>query len=188
MMTRIISAAVLSLGIASPALAAKGPFFSLGNSDFVVLIAFLLFLGVLFYFKVPTMIMGLLDKRADDISAEIQEAKALQEEAKSLLAEYERKQKDVQAQADRIVAQAKEDAQSAANQAKEDLKASIERRVTAAEEQIASAQSSAVKEVRDQAVTIAVAAARDVLAKQMTDASSKGLIDEAIGLVETKLH
>ena len=30
---------------ASPALAATGPFFSLGNTDFVVLLAFLLHLG-----------------------------------------------------------------------------------------------------------------------------------------------
>ena len=52
---------------ASPALAATGPFFSLGNTDFVVLLAFLLFVGVLIYLKVPGLLMGLLDKRADTI-------------------------------------------------------------------------------------------------------------------------
>ena len=38
-----IIATLIALTAASPALAASGPFFSLGNSNFVVLIAFLLF-------------------------------------------------------------------------------------------------------------------------------------------------
>ena len=174
--------------LAGPALAAKGPFVSLGNTDFVVLIAFLLFIGVLLYLKVPGLLGGMLDKRAEGIAAEIEEAKSLQEEAKALLAEYERKQKEVQAQADRIVAQAKEEAQAAAEQAKEDLKSSIARRLAAAEEQIAAAEGSAVKEVRDQAISVAVAAAQDLIAKNMTAADGNKLIDEAIGMVDSKLH
>ena len=182
------SLALLTVLSAGPAFAASGPFVSLRNTDFVVLLSFILFIAVLFYFKVPSTISGLLDKRAEGISSEIEEAKALQEEAKKLLAEYERKHKDVQAQADRIVAQAKEDAQRAADQAKEDLKASIARRLTAAEEQIGSAQNSAVKEVRDQAIAVAIAAARDVMAKQMTAADGGKLIDEGIAIVDAKLH
>ena len=45
-----------------------------------------------------------------------------------------------------------------------------------------------MKEVRDQAVTIAVAAARDVIAKQMTAAQGNKLIDDGIAQVEAKLH
>ena len=56
-------AILLSL-TASPALAASGPFFSLRNTDFVVTIAFLIFIGILVYYKVPQLIGGLLDKRA----------------------------------------------------------------------------------------------------------------------------
>lgn len=184
---------VLALGIVSvagPAMAAgkDKPFFSLANTDFVVLLGFLAFIGVLLYFKVPSMLGGLLDKRAEGIASDIEEAKALQEDAKKLLAEYERKQKEVQDQADRIVAQAKEEAQAAAEQAKEDLKSSIARRLSAAEDQIASAESSAVKEVRDQAVSVAVMAARDVVAQQMTAKDGDALIDDAIAEVDAKLH
>lgn len=179
---------VAATSLASPALAAKGPFFSLANTDFVVLIAFVIFVGVLFYFKVPGMITGMLDKRAQDISSEIDEARELQEDAKKLLADFERKQKDVQDQAARIVAQAKEDAELAAEQAKKDLATSITRRMAAAEDQIASAQASAIKDVRDQAVMVAVAAAREVIAKQMTAADAGKLIDDAITQVEAKLH
>ncbi|THH35440.1 F0F1 ATP synthase subunit B [Aliishimia ponticola] len=180
--------ALLAALMAQPAAAASGPFFSLANTDFIVLISFILFLAVLFYFGVPKMIGGMLDKRAEGISAEIEEAKALQEEAKTLLAEYERKQQDVKVQAERIVAHAKEEAQLAADQAKADLEKSIARRLAAAEDQIASAEASAVKEVRDQAISVAIAAARDVIAKQMTATDGNKLIDAAIAEVDTKLH
>ncbi|MDG1129116.1 F0F1 ATP synthase subunit B [Seohaeicola saemankumensis] len=173
---------------ASPAFAAGGPFFSLKNTDFVVLLAFLLFIGVLFYFKVPGLIGGLLDKRADTIRGELEEARALREEAQTLLASYERKQKEVQEQADRIIAQAKDEAATAAEQAKADLQKSITRRIAAAEDQIASAEAAAIKEVRDRAVVIAIGAARDVIAKQMTAADGNKLIDEGIEVVDAKLH
>ena len=185
---RLTLTALLSATLATPALAASGPFFSLANTDFVVLLAFLLFIAVLFYFKVPGLLGGMLDKRADDIKSELDEARRLREEAQTLLASYERKQKEVQEQADRIVSAAKEDAAAAATQARADLDKSVERRLAAAQDQIASAESSAVKAVRDQAVTIAVAAARDVIAKQMTASDGNALIDDAIAQVDAKLH
>ena len=96
---------------------------SLGNTDFVVLIGFLLFLAIIFYFNVPAMLGGMLDKRAEGIKADLDEARALREEAQSLLASYERKSREVADQAERIVAQAKADAEAAAAQARADLPA-----------------------------------------------------------------
>lgn len=173
---------------ANPALAASGPFFSLGNTDFVVLLAFILFIAVLVYFKVPGMVGGMLDKRAAGIKAELEEARALREEAQTILASYERKQKEVAQQAEHIVEHAKREAAEAAEAAKADLKATIARRVAAAEEHIKSAEAAAVKEVRDTAIAVAVDAARDLIAKQMTAADGNKLIEDAISDVETKLH
>jgi F-type H+-transporting ATPase subunit b len=183
----IVSGAV-SLSVASPALAASGPFFSLYNTDFVVLLGLIVFLAILVYYKVPGLLMGMLDKRAEGIESELAEARALRDEAQKLLASYERKQREVQDQADRIVAHAKEDARVAAEAAQEDLEKSVARRLAAAEEQIASAQASAVKDVRDQAVVVAVAAARDVIAKQMTEADASSLMDSSIAEVEKRLN
>ena len=178
----------LTFAAASPAFAAKGPFFSLNNTDFIVLVSFLIFLGILFYFKVPGMLTGMLDKRAQGIQSELDEARSLREEAQTLLASYERKQKEMQTQAEKIVAAAKEEAAVAAEQAKEDLKVSIARRMAAAEGQIASAEAAAVREVRDQAISVAVAAAREVIAKELSAADGNALIDSAIAEVDAKLH
>jgi F-type H+-transporting ATPase subunit b len=164
------------------------PFFSLYNTNFVVLISFLVFVGVLVWLKVPGKVGAMLDKRAETIRSELNEARKLREEAQAILASYERKQKDVQDQADRIIATAKDEAQAAAEKAKDDLKVSIARRLAAAEDQIAAAQAAAVRELRDRAVLIATQVAGEVIAGDMTAAKGNALIDEAIATVEAKLH
>lgn len=188
MTMRFLTIALGLSAVATPALAASGPFFSLGNTDFVVLLAFLLFIAVIIYFKVPGILAGMLDARADGIRAELDEARALRDEAQALLANYERKQREVQDQADRIVAHARDDAAAAAEEAKADIARSIERRLASAEDQIAQAEAKAITAVRNRAVSVAVAAARQVVAEQTTDADGAKLIDDAIKQVGQKLH
>lgn len=173
---------------AAPAMAATGPFISLNNTNFVVLIAFLLFVGVLVYMGVPGKLTGMLDARAAQIKADLEEARSLREEAKTILASYERKQREVQEQSDRIVAGAREEAMAAAKQAKADIKTAMARRLAAAHEQIASAEASALRQVRERAVSVAIAVAGDVLAKQMTAETASASIDDAISQVEARLH
>jgi F-type H+-transporting ATPase subunit b len=173
---------------AEPGYAPGYDFTSLFNTDFVVLIGFLLFLAVLFYFNVPAMLGGMLDKRADGIKSELDEARALREEAQTLLASYERKQREVAEQSERIVAQARADAESAAEAAKADLERSIQRRLAAAEDQIASAEAKAVRAVSDRAVEVAVAAAGEIIASRMAAADADSLIDASINEVSTRLN
>ncbi|TKW68504.1 MAG: F0F1 ATP synthase subunit B [Paracoccus denitrificans] len=180
-------AILLSLS-ATPALAATGPFFSLRNTDFIVTIAFLIFVGILVYFKVPQIIGGLLDKRAEGIRADLEEAKRLREEAQEVYATYERRQREVKSQADEIVANAKREAIAQADKAKADLDASIQRRLKAAEDQIASAESDAIRAVRNSAVATAVAAASEILRQQGAAADRSASIDDAIAEVAARLH
>lgn len=188
MLKRAIPFSLVMLG-ASPALAGEeGPFFSMQNPPFMVLVGFLLFVVLLLFLKVPKLIDGMLRKRADGIRTELEEARALREEAQALLASYERRQKQVKTKADEIVAHAKKEAELAAEKARKDLKSSIARRLAAAEDQIESAQAAAIREVRDTAVQIAVAAAGDVIAKTMTPDQANKLIDDAISKAEAKLH
>lgn len=181
-------ATLIAITAASPALAASKPFFSLKNTDFVVMLGFLVFIGILFYFKVPTLIGGMLDKRAEGIKSELDEARALREEAQTLLASYERKQREVADQSERIVAHARADAEAAAVSAKQELARSIERRLAAAEDQIASAEAKAVRAVKDRAVEVAVAAAGELISGNLAAADANALIEQSITEVETRLH
>lgn len=187
-MSAMVRTAIVLAVTATPALAAGDAFFSLANTDFVVTVAFLVFLGVLIYYRVPNLIGGLLDKRAERIKAELDEARALREEAQTVLASYERKMQEVKDQAARIVAHAKVEAADAAEIAKAELARTIERRLKAAEDRIGSAEAAAVRDVRDSAVQIAVGAAGDVIAKSMTASDSGKTIDDAIATVDAKLH
>ncbi|MDM7255065.1 MAG: F0F1 ATP synthase subunit B [Paracoccus sp. (in: a-proteobacteria)] len=173
---------------ASPAFAASGPFFSLRNTDFIVLLGFLVFVGILVYYRVPQIVGNLLDKRAEGIRADLEQAKQLREEAQEIYASYERRQREVKTQADEIVASARREAEASAAKAKEDLKTSIVRRLKAAEDQIASAENDAVRAVRDKAVAAAVAAAGEILASQSTPAARGQTIDRGIDEVAAKLH
>ena len=178
--------------VAGPALAAGGEssygFVSLFNTDFTVLIGFLVFVGILFYFGVPAMIAKLLDQRAEGIQSELNEARALREEAQTLLASFERKAREVEDQSQRIVAEARSNAEDAAAEAKANIERSIARRLAAAEDQIASAEAKASRAVRDQAATVAVAAAAEVIAGRTSAADQNKMIEDAISEVERQLH
>jgi hypothetical protein len=58
--------------LASPAMAATGPFFSLRNTNFIVLLAFILFIAILMYMKIPAKIGAMLDARADGIRSDLE--------------------------------------------------------------------------------------------------------------------
>lgn len=181
--------AMLTALAAGPALGADDyGFFSLRNTDFVVLLAFLGFLALLYYLKVHERLGGMLDRRAESIRSELDEARAIREEAQTLLASYERKTREAQAQSERIVAQAREEAEAAAEQARADLDAQVARRIEGAEEQIAQAEAAAIAEIRREAARIAVEAAGEVIAQAMDDERRASLVDGSIDTVGAKLH
>ena len=160
----------------------------LNNTDIVVGIGFVIFVGVLIYFGVPGMLTRKLDERAVRIKADLDEARALREEAQSLLAGYERRQKEVRTQAEEIVAAARHEAEQAAVNAKEEIRRSVARRLQTATEQIDAAEKAAIRQIKDRAVTVAVAAAADVIRERMQPSDADAMIDDAIREVGAKLH
>ncbi len=173
---------------ATPALAAEGPFFSLRNAEFVVTIAFIVFVGLILYLGVPKILARMLDDRATLIRNELDEARLLREEAMALVASFDAKMKEVAEQSARIIATAKDEAKAAGAQAKVDLEHSITRRLAAAEDQIESAVKSAEIAVRNQAISVSVQVAGEVLARQMTADGAATAVDAAIAEVAAKLH
>ncbi|TPE52206.1 F0F1 ATP synthase subunit B family protein [Amaricoccus solimangrovi] len=160
----------------------------LNNTEVVVTLGFLIFVAVLGYLKVPGLLASKLDQRAERIKADLAEARALREEAQALFASYERKQKEVRDQADEIVANARADAERAAETAKEDIRRSVARRLSAATDQIDAAEKAAIRQIKDRAVNVAVAAAGDVLRDRIKASDGNAMIDAAISEVGARLH
>jgi F-type H+-transporting ATPase subunit b len=184
----VIVLAVIFAYLALSQATVHGPFFTFGNTEFVVFLAFVLFAAVLVWFGVPRRVAGLLDQRAETIRNELAEARALREEAQTVLASFDQKRREVSEQADRIVAEARAEAERAAVQAREDAARAVARRVASAEERIAAAEAKAIREVKDRAVTVAIAAAQEVLAAQMTPDQATRLVDRSIDAVGARLH
>src|SRR6185503_13519735 len=98
------------------------------DPTFWVAVGTVIFIGVVIYLKVPQMLAGMLDARANGIRAELAEAKRLREEAETLMREYLAKTKNADSEAAAIVAAAKVESERMAVEAREQLAQSIARR------------------------------------------------------------
>jgi len=150
------------------------------DTTFWVAVAFVLFVALLVYFAVPRKIIAALDKRADNIQQELSEARRLREEAQSILADYQRKQRDAEAEAKDIISQAEREAQAYAQETRRQFDEMLERRMRMADEKIARAESDAVAEVRSRAVDASVDAAEQIIASKLDDEKARALINQSV--------
>jgi F-type H+-transporting ATPase subunit b len=150
------------------------------DTTFWVAVAFVLFVALLVYFAVPRKVISALDKRAESIQQELSEARRLREEAQSILADYQRKQRDAEAEAKDIIAQAEREAQAYAQETRRQFDEMLERRMRMADEKIARAESDAVAEVRSRAVDASVDAAEQIIAGKLDDEKARALINQSV--------
>jgi len=160
----------------------------LAMAEFWVAVAFVLFAAILVYYKVPALIAKTLDDRAEAIRKELDQARRLREEAQSLLADYQKKHRNVGKEAEDIIALARREAEALAHETRESLKQSLERRTRLAEDKIARAEQQAVDEVRGSAIDVAVAAAEKILREKMAGAGGAALIDQSIRDLKGRLN
>lgn len=145
-----------------------------------VAIPVVLFLAFITYKGAFKALNKSLDDRADNIKNELDEARRLREEAQALLASYQRKQKEAEAQAEEIVKRARSDAENMASQARKDLAERLERRAAQAEAKIASAEAQALGEVKTKAADLALDTAEELLRTKLTAADKTKLIKDGI--------
>lgn len=157
------------------------------DPTFYVAIAFVGFF-VLFGRKIVGAITTKLDERTDLIRTELDEAVRLREEAQSLLAQYQRQQREAQQEADTIVAHAKEEAGRIAETAKTRLAEQLQRREELAKQRIAQAEAAILKEMNDLTVDIAIDAAAQVIEKGLDEERSAALVDGAIQDLPNRLN
>ena len=129
-----------------------------------------------------------LDKRADDIAAELEQAKKLREEAQQLLAEYQRKRNEAEEEAKSIVAAAEKEAAALREDAKQKTEEYVSRRTSLAEQKIQQAETEAVNEVRASAVELAVAAAEKVMADKIDAKKADDLFKSSLTELKGQLN
>lgn len=160
----------------------------LEDATFWALVALLIFLALMVYLKVPGIVTSALDKRADTIQKELDEARRLREEAQALLADYQRKGREAEGEAEEIIEQAKREAEALAAESGRRLEEYVANRTRQAEEKIARAEAQALQEVRALSADVAIAAAEKILAAKVKGATADALIMRSIGEVKSKLN
>ena len=157
------------------------------DPEFWVLLAVVLF-AIVVWKPARRAVVGTLDERAMRIRGELEEARRLRDEAEQLLADYRQKEREAAADAQAIIAHARDEAERIAAQSARDLQQSLERRQRLAEERIAQAEAKALDEIRAAAVDVAIAAAREVIVSQLDERRGAAMLDAAIAALPQRLR
>jgi F-type H+-transporting ATPase subunit b len=161
---------------------------SLQETENWVALGFLLFLGLLAYLGVHRKVTDSLDQRQARIKGELDEARRLKEEAQALLAEFQRKGREAEKEAQDIIAGAKAEAERIAGEAKTRMEDFVVRRTKMAEAKITQAEAQALADVRSAAADAAVAAAEKILSVAAKGEVAAGLLKQGIEDVRKKFN
>lgn len=156
------------------------------SPEFWVGVAFLGFLALLIYYKVPGLVAKALDDRAAAVRKELDEARKLRDEAAALLADYKRRQAGAQVEADAIVDRAKAQSAAMAAETKASLTEMLARRTKLAEDKIARAQDQATADVRAAAIEAAVTASHTIIGEKLGGNAGADLVTRHIADVRAK--
>jgi F-type H+-transporting ATPase subunit b len=158
------------------------------DPEFWVLLAFVIFLGILVKFGVPKLALSALDERSDRIRQALDEAQRLRSEAQAVLTQYQKKRVEAEKEAEAIIVNARIEAERLAGEAKGKVEEFIARRTKMAESKIAQAEAQALADVRAAAADAAVAAAEKILVQTTHGAAADSLIANGIRDVKAKLN
>ncbi|MEE4349520.1 MAG: F0F1 ATP synthase subunit B [Pacificimonas sp.] len=151
-------------------------------------VAFVLFIGILIYFKIPSMIANALDGRGERIRTELDEAKALRAEAEALLDEQKKKAAESARDAETIIANARAEAETIVADAEVTATAMVARRKEAAENKIAAAERAAERDLRSRVAELATAASERVIADEIDAKARAAMTDDAIAKLGARLN
>ena len=143
------------------------------DSTFWVAVSFIIFLGVLIYFKIPQKVSRILDKLILDIKNEIDESEKLRAEAKILLDNSQKKLDTAQSISKDILEQAKKDSDNMIIELNDKFYKSSEIKKNLAENKISQMKEAAIKEIKDTSIKIAV----DSVKKIITTSIDKSKLD-----------
>ena len=180
-----LPAFALSYGVSHAAGSKK--MVSLDNTDFVVLISFLIFVSILIYFKVPSIVGAFLDKRSNDIQSEIEKAGEILEEAKKILSSIEADHKRTSETIGQMVQTAKSRAGDEEEKAKKNIEELMKNKLISAEGQVMSNERKILEEIEGRAIDLSIEKVRMKLSKSLSSSDYDTQFDASIQSIEKGL-
>tara|TARA_B110001452_G_C15158997_1_gene403180 strand:- start:25 stop:522 length:498 start_codon:yes stop_codon:yes gene_type:complete len=155
------------------------------DASFWVAVSFLIFLGVLIYFKIPQKIKDVLEENISKIKNQINEAENLKEEAKDILIEHEKKISNSKSEVKLMIDKANDESEKNTIRTNEEFHNLMENRKRNAEERIRQMKGQAIKDIKNTSIKIAIESVEKLL-KNSIDRSKLNKIYLS-SIEETKL-
>ena len=147
------------------------------DATFWVAVSFVIFFGVLIYLKIPQKVNELLKKLISDIQNEIDESEKLRSEAKNLLENAQSKLDGATSGTKKILDSAKKDSERLVLEMNDKFHKSAEIKKKLAETKITRMKESALKEIKDSSVKLAIESVKKIISTSI-DKSKLYLIFE----------
>ena len=133
------------------------------DATFWVAVSFVLFFGLLIYFKIPQKVNEILNQLISNIKNEIEESEKLRNEAKILLDNSQTKLDSANKETSKIIDQAKKDSERLVIEINEKFHNSAETKKKLAQIKINQMKEAAIKEIKDTSIKIAVDSVKKII-------------------------
>ncbi len=157
------------------------------DSTFWVAISFLLFIGLLIYFKIPQKINEILNQLILNIKNEIDESEKLRNEAKVLLDNSQSKLDGAREETKSIIEQAKRDSDNLVIEINEKFHKSAEIKKKLAETKISQMKEAAIKEIKDTSIKIAVESVKKIISTSVDKNKLDAIFEKNLEEAKTEL-
>ena len=157
------------------------------DSTFWVAVSFIIFLGVLIYFKVPQKLNEILNKLILDIKNEIDESEKLRTEAKILLDNAQKKLDTAKSVSEEILEQAKKDSDNMIIELNDKFHKSSEIKKNLAENKISQMKEAAIKEIKDTSIKIAVDSVKKIITTSIDKSKPDALFQKDLDNTKEEL-
>ena len=155
------------------------------DATFWVTISFLIFLGILIFFKIPQKVKETLEQNIFNIKSQINEAEKLKEDAKNILTEHEKKISNSKKEVQQMINKANEEAEKNIIRTNEEFHKLMDNRKKSAQERINQLKNQAEKDIKNASVEIAL----ESVEKLIKNSLDKSKLDKiySSSIEETKL-
>ena len=154
------------------------------DATFWVAISFVIFFGILVYFKIPQNVNNLLGKMIVDIKNEIDESEKLRTEAKLLLDKAQNKLDTAQSVTKEILDQAKKDSDKLVIELNDKFHKSSEIKKNLAQNKINQMKEAAIKDIKNASIKISIDSVKKIISTSVDKSKLDTLFQK--NLNETK--
>jgi len=157
------------------------------DAAFWVSVSFVIFIGALIYFKIPSKVINTLNETINSIKNQVDNAEKLKEESKNILSDYEKKLSNAKAEIKSMIDQATEDADKHVLKTNEEFHNQIENRKKNTEERIKQMKNQAIKDIKNTSVNIAIQSVEALLKNSLDKNKLNKVFENSIQETKTAL-